>query len=85
MTEPCTIRIATPDDSAAILACLQEAFAPYRDAYPPFAAPNHSKSFEWHRLPAPGSQLPVPYWLLPAPCPPVTLLLTIKRTTDYTS
>ncbi len=37
MTEPCTIRIANPDDSAAILACLQEAFAPYRDAYTPGA------------------------------------------------
>lgn len=32
-TEPCTIRRATPDDAAAILACLHEAFAPYRDAY----------------------------------------------------
>ncbi len=33
MTAPCNIRPATPDDSAAILACLHEAFAPYRGTY----------------------------------------------------
>ncbi len=37
MTAPCTIRDATPSDSAAILACLREAFEPYRDAYTPAA------------------------------------------------
>jgi ribosomal protein S18 acetylase RimI-like enzyme len=33
MTKPCTVRTATPEDSAAILACLEQVFAPYRDAY----------------------------------------------------
>jgi ribosomal protein S18 acetylase RimI-like enzyme len=33
MTAPCTIRPATLRDSAAILACLREAFERYRDAY----------------------------------------------------
>jgi ribosomal protein S18 acetylase RimI-like enzyme len=37
MTPPCTIRPATPHDSAAILACLREAFVPFRDAYTPGA------------------------------------------------
>jgi GNAT superfamily N-acetyltransferase len=37
MTSPCSIRKATPHDSTAILACLHEAFEPYRDAYTPGA------------------------------------------------
>jgi ribosomal protein S18 acetylase RimI-like enzyme len=32
-----TVRAATPHDSTAILACLREAFEPYRDAYTPAA------------------------------------------------
>lgn len=34
---PCTVRAATRKDSTAILACLEEAFAPYREAYTPGA------------------------------------------------
>jgi ribosomal protein S18 acetylase RimI-like enzyme len=37
MTVLSTVRLATPDDTAAILACLQEAFEPFRDAYTPGA------------------------------------------------
>jgi len=33
MIPPCTVRLAIPEDSAAILACLREAFEPYRDLY----------------------------------------------------
>jgi len=37
MTASCAIRPATPHDSAAILACLREAFEPFRAAYTPAA------------------------------------------------
>jgi ribosomal protein S18 acetylase RimI-like enzyme len=37
MTSPCTIREATPHDTTAILACLHEAFTPFRSAYTPAA------------------------------------------------
>jgi len=37
MIAPCTTRLATPDDSADLLACLREAFEPYRAAYTPGA------------------------------------------------
>jgi ribosomal protein S18 acetylase RimI-like enzyme len=37
MSASCTVRPAAQADSPAILACLEEAFAPYRDAYTPGA------------------------------------------------